>query len=214
MKKKNFNMRQINKTMALWFAIVLGAFLLFRVAEQTKDTTAEIDYSDFRNEVRKGNVENVTIKSDDVIEGKFKSAVKDKNSFRTLGNSKDASLTDLLEQNHVAFKNRQVEKAPFWQQALLSWLPILFLVAIFFIFMRQIQIGGGKAMSFGKSRARMLNESAHRVTFKDVAGVDEAKEELQEIIAFLKDPKKFTRLGGRIPKGVLLMGPPGTGKTL
>ncbi|MGZ3720209.1 MAG: ATP-dependent zinc metalloprotease FtsH, partial [Bdellovibrionota bacterium] len=207
-------MRQINKTMALWFAIVLGAFLLFRVAEQTKDTTAEIDYSDFRNEVRKGNVENVTIKSDDVIEGKFKSAVKDKNSFRTLGNSKDASLTDLLEQNHVAFKNRQVEKAPFWQQALLSWLPILFLVAIFFIFMRQIQIGGGKAMSFGKSRARMLNESAHRVTFKDVAGVDEAKEELQEIIAFLKDPKKFTRLGGRIPKGVLLMGPPGTGKTL
>jgi cell division protease FtsH len=214
MKKKNFNMRQFHKTMALWVLIILVALSLFRMVEQTKDTRAEIDYSDFRNEVRKGNIDSVTIRSDDTIEGKYKTAVKDKSTFRTLGTSKDASLTDLLEQNHVAFKNQQVEKAPFWQQALLSWLPILFLVAIFFIFMRQIQIGGGKAMSFGKSRARLMNESAHRVTFKDVAGVDEAKDELQEIIAFLKDPKKFTRLGGRIPKGVLLMGPPGTGKTL
>jgi cell division protease FtsH len=214
MKKKNFNMRQFHKTMALWILIILVALSLFRVVEQTKDTSAEIGYSEFRDAVRSGNVEEVTIRSDDVIVGKFKAAVQGKSNFRTLGSSKDASLTDLLEHNHVRFTNKQVEKAPFWQQALLSWLPILFLVGIFFVFMRQIQVGGGKAMSFGKSRARLMNESNNRVTFKDVAGVDEAKEELQEIIAFLKDPKKFTRLGGRIPKGVLLMGPPGTGKTL
>ena len=146
MKKNNFNMRQFHKTMALWVLIILVALSLFRMVEQTKDTRGEIDYSEFRNEVRKGNVESVTIRSDDTIEGKFKSAFKDKTSFRTLGTAKDASLTDLLEQNHVAFKNQQVEKAPFWQQALLSWLPILFLVAIFFVFMRQIQVGGGKAI--------------------------------------------------------------------
>jgi len=213
MKKKNFNMKQFHKTMALWILIILVALSLFRVVEQTKDTSVEVGYSEFRDAVRAGNIESVEIRSDDAITGTYKTPVKDKKTFRTLG-GKDTTLTDLLEKNGVKYSNKQVEKAPFWQQALLSWLPILFLVAIFFIFMRQIQIGGGKAMSFGKSRARLMNESANRVTFKDVAGVDEAKEELQEIIAFLKDPKKFTRLGGRIPKGVLLMGPPGTGKTL
>ncbi|MCA9515177.1 MAG: AAA family ATPase, partial [Myxococcales bacterium] len=101
-----------------------------------------------------------------------------------------------------------------WLSILGTWLPMIFLFLIFFVFMRQLQAGGGKAMSFGKSRHKLLNESTNKVTFKDIAGIDEAKEELQEIIAFLKDPKKFTRLGGRIPKGVLLMGPPGTGKTL
>src|SRR5690606_12093649 len=103
---------------------------------------------------------------------------------------------------------------PFWQQILISSFPMLLLLFIFLFLMRQIQIGGGKAMSFGKSRARLLTESHRKYTFKDIAGIEEAKEDLEEIIAFLKDPKKFTRLGGRIPKGVLLMGPPGTGKTL
>ncbi len=106
------------------------------------------------------------------------------------------------------------EENPFWQTAVVYWLPIVFLLVIFIFFMRQLQAGGGKAMSFGKSKARLLNNQANKVTFNDVAGVEEAKEELQEIIEFLKSPKKFTRLGGRIPKGVLLMGPPGTGKTL
>ena len=101
-----------------------------------------------------------------------------------------------------------------WLSVLGTWLPMIFIFLIFFLFMRQLQSGGGKAMSFGKSRHRMLNEANNRITFKDIAGIEEAKDELQEIIHFLKDPKKFTRLGGRIPKGVLLMGPPGTGKTL
>jgi cell division protease FtsH len=214
MKKKNFNMRQFHKTMALWFLIILVGLSLFRVVEQSKETNLTVDYSDFRNSVRSGNVEEVTVNDDNSITGKFKTAVQGKTSFRTIGSSREDGLTELLESNKVKFTNKKVEKAPFWQQALISWLPIVFLVAIFFIFMRQIQVGGGKAMSFGKSKARLMNESNNRITFKDVAGVDEAKEELQEIIFFLKDPKKFTRLGGRIPKGVLLMGPPGTGKTL
>ncbi|RYZ97027.1 MAG: ATP-dependent metallopeptidase FtsH/Yme1/Tma family protein, partial [Proteobacteria bacterium] len=207
-------MRQFHKTMALWFLIILVALSLFRVVEQTKDTSLAVDYSEFRDSVRSGNVEEVTIKDDNSIVGKFKTAVQGKTAFTTTGSTKEDNLTSLLEENKVKFSNKKVDKAPFWQQALLSWLPIVFLVAIFFIFMRQIQAGGGKAMSFGKSKARLMNEANNRITFKDVAGVDEAKEELEEIIAFLKDPKKFTRLGGRIPKGVLLMGPPGTGKTL
>src|SRR5688572_21469077 len=101
-----------------------------------------------------------------------------------------------------------------WTSVLVTWLPMIFLLVIFFFFMRQLQASGGKAMSFGKSRARLLNESQNKVTFADVAGIDEAKDDCEEIIAFLKDPKKFQRLGGRIPKGVLLMGAPGTGKTL
>ncbi|MGE3260268.1 MAG: ATP-dependent zinc metalloprotease FtsH [Bacteriovoracia bacterium] len=208
-------MRQFSKSMALWTIILVGSLFVFKALEQgLKDPAVDVDYSEFKANVRSGNVEEVTLRSDDVILGKFKTAVQGKTAFKSLSYAKDDSLIGMLEQNKVKFNVKQVEKAPFWQQALLSWLPILFLVGIFFVFMRQIQIGGGKAMSFGKSKARLMNESNNRVTFKDVAGVDEAKEELQEIIAFLKDPKKFTRLGGRIPKGVLLMGPPGTGKTL
>ncbi|MGZ3692629.1 MAG: ATP-dependent zinc metalloprotease FtsH [Bdellovibrionota bacterium] len=208
-------MKQFSKSMALWTFILIGSLFLFKTLEQgLKDPTVEVDYSEFKSNVRAGNIDEVTLRSDDVILGKFKTPVQGKTAFRSLSYAKDDSLIGLLESNKVKFNVKQVEKAPFWQQALLSWLPILFLVGIFFVFMRQIQIGGGKAMSFGKSKARLMNESNNRITFKDVAGVDEAKEELQEIIAFLKDPKKFTRLGGRIPKGVLLMGPPGTGKTL
>lgn len=215
MKKKNFNMKQFHKSFALWIVILLGALSLFRFLEQgLKDPNLEIDYSEFKTAVRAGNVDEVTLRSDDVILGKFKTAVQGKSAFKSVSYAKDDGLISMLEQNKVKFNVKQQEKTPFWQQMVLSWLPILLLVGIFFVFMRQIQIGGGKAMSFGKSRARLMNESNNRITFKDVAGVDEAKEELQEIIAFLKDPKKFTRLGGRIPKGVLLMGPPGTGKTL
>ena len=124
---------------------------------------------------------------------------------------------DILKSIQVHKINMEMdpkEESSFWENMIISWLPMIFLVVIFVFFMRQLQGGGGKAMNFGKSKARLLSESDTKKTFKDVAGVDEAKDEVEEIIAFLKDPKKFTRLGGRIPKGVLLMGSPGTGKTL
>ena len=123
-------------------------------------------------------------------------------------------IEDLLTAANIDYTVEAREESTFWTQLIISWLPMIFLFVIFFFFMRQLQSGGGKAMSFGKSKAKLLTDHQNKITFKDVAGVEEAKEEVEEIIAFLKDPKKFTRLGGRIPKGVLMMGPPGTGKTL
>lgn len=144
---------------------------------------------------------------DGQIDGTFKDPdSQGKKIFETIGPTNDAKLTEALESAQVPFKFIEDEKNSFWQSLLINaLLPVGFIVALFFI-MRQLQAGGGKAMSFGKSRAKLLNENTNKVTFKDVAGADEAKEELVEIVSFLKDPKKFTRLGGRIPKGVLLMG--------
>lgn len=213
MRKKNFNMKQFHKTLALWLLLFLVGLTAYRFAEQAKIKEPTFGYSDLKQAVESKNVEEVTIVGDDSATVKFKTPVQGKSTI-DVGIGKESGLAQMLMQNNVKFSYKKVEKAPLWQSILLNWVPILFLVGIFFFFMRQLQVGGGKAMSFGKSRARLMNESANRITFKDVAGVDEAKEELQEIIAFLKDPKKFTRLGGRIPKGVLLMGPPGTGKTL
>ncbi|WP_428265201.1 ATP-dependent zinc metalloprotease FtsH [Haliangium sp.] len=124
------------------------------------------------------------------------------------------TIEDLMTTAGISYQVESKEEGTFWQSLIISWLPMLVLFALFFFFMRQLQSGGGKAMSFGKSKAKLLTDHQNKITFKDVAGVEEAKEEVEEIIAFLKDPKKFTRLGGRIPKGVLMMGPPGTGKTL
>jgi cell division protease FtsH len=124
------------------------------------------------------------------------------------------TIENLLTEAGISYDVKAKEESTFWQSLIISWLPMLLLFALFFFFMRQLQSGGGKAMSFGKSKARLLTDHQNKITFKDVAGVEEAKGEVEELIAFLKDPKKFTRLGGRIPKGVLMMGPPGTGKTL
>ena len=144
-----------------------------------------------------------------VIEGTLSDGAK----FRTEGPLTEKQVDKLIESGAIVRFEKE-EGNGFWSQFLISWLPMIFLFAVFFFFMRQIQSGGGKAMSFGKSKAKLLNSPNKKITFKDVAGVEEAKEEVQEIIEFLKDPKKFTSLGGRIPKGVLLMGSPGTGKTL
>src|SRR5690606_26047638 len=131
-----------------------------------------------------------------------------------LGPAESDNVAELLLKNKVKVKYLEDEGSPYLATTLTFLLPMVFLLLMFYLFMRQLQAGGGKAMSFGKSKARMLSESQNKVTFADVAGADEAKDEVEEIIAFLQDPKKFQRLGGRIPKGVLMVGPPGTGKTL
>ncbi|MGE0615877.1 MAG: ATP-dependent zinc metalloprotease FtsH [Bacteriovoracia bacterium] len=208
-------MKPSHKTVALWLVLILLFAGLFKVFDPGNRHSRKVKFSQFVEYVKEGKVEEVTFKADNLIVGTFKDAGPDgKKFFQTVGDTSNAKVFEILQQNNIIPNYEQAEKTPIWQQVLISWFPMLLLFLFFFLFMRQIQIGGGKAMSFGKSKARLLTESNNRITFKDVAGVEEAKEELQEIIAFLKDPKKFTRLGGRIPKGVLLMGPPGTGKTL
>ncbi len=168
-------------------------------------------FSSFVSEVQKlrppTNVASITVRGKEIT-----GELKDGQRFATIGDLSE--YRQALVQRGIKITEEPDGEGSIWLSILGTWLPMIFIFFIFFLFMRQLQSGGGKAMSFGKSRHRLLNESTNKVTFKDIAGIDEAKEELQEIIAFLKDPKKFTRLGGRIPKGVLLMGPPGTGKTL
>ncbi len=209
-------MKQSHKTIALWVFMILVFAVLFKLFDPGNRNRKEVKFSDFVKAVKEHKVAEITFKGDDTIVGVFKDPQPPdgKKYFETIGNTESSRIFEILEQNGIIPNYERAEKTPFWQQVLISWFPMLLLFFVFFLFMRQIQIGGGKAMSFGKSRARLMTENSQRMTFKDVAGVDEAKEELQEIIAFLKDPKKFTKLGGRIPKGVLLVGPPGTGKTL
>ncbi|MGK5087563.1 ATP-dependent zinc metalloprotease FtsH [Bdellovibrionota bacterium FG-2] len=208
-------MKPSHKTVALWLVLILLFASLFKVFDPGNRTRRDIRFSEFVQAVKDGKVADVTFKSDNLIVGNFKDAGSDgKKTFETIGDTENAKVFEILEKNNLIPNYERAEKTPVWQQVLISWFPMLLLFVFFFLFMRQIQVGGGKAMSFGKSKARLLTESNNKVTFKDVAGADEAKQEVVEIIEFLKDPKKFTKLGGRIPKGVLLMGPPGTGKTL
>jgi cell division protease FtsH len=210
-------MKPSHKTVALWLVLILLFASLFKVFDPGNRNRKELAFSDFITHVREGKVEEVTIKPDqNLVVGTYKERETDgrKKYFESVGDAANPKLLEALDTGKVSYKYERAEKTPVWQQVLISWFPMLLLFVFFFLFMRQIQVGGGKAMSFGKSKARLLTESTNRITFKDVAGADEAKQELEEIIEFLKDPKKFTKLGGRIPKGVLLMGPPGTGKTL
>ena len=201
-------MNQATKNLALWLVLGLMFLLLFNVFTRQQAREPEIIFSDFWSAVDRGDVQEVTIQGQHV-HGKYQSGER----FRTFSPS-DPDMVKTLREKNIRIAAKPEDDSPWYFVLLVNWAPMLLLVGVWIFFMRQMQAGGGKAMSFGKSRARLLNENQTKVTFSDVAGVDEAKEELQEVIAFLKDPKKFTRLGGRIPKGCLLVGPPGTGKTL
>ncbi len=208
-------MKASHKQVAMWLVSILLFASLFKIFDPNNRSRSTIKFNEFIQYVKEGKVAEVTFKTDNIITGTFKENGPDHTrQFETTGATDNPKVFEILEKNNIIPNYERAEKTPVWQQILISWFPMLLLFFLFFFFMRQIQVGGGKAMSFGKSKARLLSESNNRITFKDVAGAEEAKQELEEIIEFLKDPKKFTKLGGRIPKGVLLMGPPGTGKTL
>jgi len=199
---------QFYKNLALWLVISLVMIMLFNMMTQQGRELKPVPYTTFLAALDEGEVVDVTIKGSN-LEGTY----TDGSAFKTYVPD-DPDLISLLREQGVAIQAEPDESNSFWMSILVSWGPILLLIAVWIFFMRQMQSGGGKAMSFGKSRAKLLSESQAKITFNDVAGIDEAKDELEEVVSFLKDPKKFSRLGGRIPKGVLLVGPPGTGKTL
>ena len=201
-------LNQFYKNLALWLVICLMMILLFNLFNKPKSVQEKLNYSDFITAVNAGKVNSVIIQGND-LSGKF----TDGKEFKTYKPA-DAKLSDTLIEKKITIIARPEEEKFSWFSIFISWFPLILLIGVWVFFMRQMQAGGGKAMSFGKSRAKLLTEAQGKITFEDVAGVDEAKEELEEIIQFLKEPKKFTKLGGRIPKGVLLVGPPGTGKTL
>ncbi|MFA5321666.1 MAG: ATP-dependent zinc metalloprotease FtsH [Smithella sp.] len=200
-------MNQFQKNIALVLTVVLVFLLVWQLYNQPKAGTKDIIYSDMMASMDKGEIKEVTIQGDNIT-GKLTNG----NTFKTFA-PKDDKLVAQFREKGVKITAKPVEESA-WLTILISWAPMILLIGVWIFFMRQMQAGGGKAMAFGKSKARLITDKSKRVTFADVAGIDEAKSELEEVIDFLKDPKKYTRLGGRIPKGLLLIGPPGTGKTL
>ncbi len=214
-------MKQPHKTLLIWVVIIVGFLAFWQLLERPSQERSEKSFSEFMALVRapktEKHVEKVEIKNREYlfeIKNTSPSAKAKTEKAITIGPIDDSEVSKELIKHKVEVVYEEDEGSPLLTTALTFIIPMLFLVVMFYLFMRQLQSGGGKAMSFGKSRARLLNEAQNKITFADVAGIDEAKDEVEEIIAFLKDPKKFQRLGGRIPKGVLMMGPPGTGKTL
>ena len=202
-------MNTFYRNLSLWLVIGLVMVFIFNLFNEPQKSIPEIPYSDFLEHVEKGEVTSVVIQGD-----KLDGAFENQAPFFTVIPAQDPDMMHLLKEKGVTIQVKPVEDTPWYLALLISWFPMLLLIGVWIFFMRQMQTGGGRALSFGRSKAKLVTDQNTKVTFKDVAGIEEAKEELEEIIDFLKDPKKFTRLGGRIPKGVLLIGSPGTGKTL
>jgi cell division protease FtsH len=196
------------KNLALWLVIMLMMVMLYNLFSKQHMAETSISYTDFLAMVDDERVEQVVIQGQELFVTDI-----DGNRLKVFA-PEDSDLIKILRQKGVIISAKPPSENPWYMSVLVSWFPMIVLIGVWIFFMRQMQAGGGKALSFGKSRARLMSDQSERVTFEDVAGIDEAKEELVEIVEFLRDPKKFTRLGGRIPKGVLLVGPPGCGKTL
>ena len=199
-----------SRNAALWIIIILLLFALFNLFQgsSTRAPQTSLPYSQFMENVENGQVQEVTIQGNEIT-----GRLSDGRSFQTYAPD-DPSLVQNLRDSGTQINAEPQESVNPLLSILISWFPMLLLIGVWIFFMRQMQSGGGKAMGFGKSKAKLLTEKTGRVTFDDVAGIDEAKQELEEIVEFLRDPQKFQRLGGKIPKGCLLVGPPGTGKTL
>src|SRR4051812_2165394 len=193
--------------------LIVAGVMIWQFSTTFQRAENQIPFSVFLKHVEEGQVLAVTITGNEITGSTTTSSGDGSSKFRTYAPTQYEGLANKLEDRHVAITAKPETTSP-WANLLYSWAPILLMIGFWLFIMRQMQSGGNKALSFGKSRAKLSSSSQKKVTFKDVSGVDEAKEELQEIIEFLKEPQKFQKLGGRIPKGVLLMGSPGTGKTL
>jgi cell division protease FtsH len=201
------------KSLLFWMVLVVVGVLIWNFSTTLRSAPAQMTFTEFLEHVELGQVSKVEITGNDIV-GELKADVgTNKREFRTYVPTQYEGLGNKLAEKKIEISGKDPTTSP-WVTALYAWAPILLMIGFWIFIMRQMQSGGNKALSFGKSRAKLSSSSQKKVTFKDVSGVDEAKEELQEIIEFLKEPQKFQKLGGRIPKGVLLMGPPGTGKTL
>jgi cell division protease FtsH len=196
------------RSIIFWIAAGIIIIILWSLLQSPGAAKKDINFSEFLDEVEKGNIIEVTIEGSQ-LKGRF----TDGTAFKSVAPSQYDDLVKILRENNIIINVKDTNRSP-WFSYLFTWFPIILLILFWVFFMRQMQAGGNKALSFGKSRAKLFSGIQKKVTFQDVAGVEEAKEELQEIIGFLKDPHKFQRLGGKIPKGVLLVGAPGTGKTL